>query len=226
MANINDVKQVFTDIANATRSKTGSSADLKPTQMASAISGIVSLKDLFNEYKRTHTTWDYTFSSQDGSLLNSIDLRNLDFSTTGSSAPYASPTKTRGMFQCFDFHLSNYTVPVFDTSRTTDAFLMFDNYLGGYPYLRIIPEFDFSNCTNLEGIFRNQSSLQEIHCYGMKVRFDISASTLFTESALVEILNNLATISTTQTLVMGTTNLNKLSADEQAIATNKGWTLA
>ena len=59
----------------------------------------------------------------------------------------------------------------------------------------------------------------------MKVSFDISASTKFEESDLVTILNNLATVTNTKTLTMGATNLAKLTDDEKAIATNKGWTL-
>ena len=61
---------------------------------------------------------------------------------------------------------------------------------------------------------------------GMKVSFDISASTKFTEAALVEILNNLATVTTTTTLKMGATNLAKLTDADKKIATDKGWTLA
>ena len=60
---------------------------------------------------------------------------------------------------------------------------------------------------------------------GMKVSFDISASTQFDESDLVTILNNLATVTSTKTLKIGATNLAKLTDDEKAIATNKGWTL-
>ena len=62
--------------------------------------------------------------------------------------------------------------------------------------------------------------------YGMKVNFYISASTKFTREALVEILNNLATVTSTQTLTMGSTNLAKLTDEDKAIATGKGWTLA
>ena len=60
----------------------------------------------------------------------------------------------------------------------------------------------------------------------MKANLKISSSTKFTESALVEILNNLATVTSTKKLTMGSTNLAKLTDAEKAIATNKGWTLA
>ena len=60
----------------------------------------------------------------------------------------------------------------------------------------------------------------------MKVKFDISASTQFETADLVTILNNLATVTTSQTLTMGATNLAKLSDEQKKIATDKGWTLA
>ena len=78
----------------------------------------------------------------------------------------------------------------------------------------------------MSGMFSNCSSLKSILMTGMKVSFDIHASTKFDESDLVTILNNIASVTSTQTLTMGATNLAKLTDDEKAIATNKGWTLA
>lgn len=40
------------------------------------------------------------------------------------------------------------------------------------------------------------------------------------------VINGLQTVDTTQTLTLGTTNLAKLTEEEMAIATEKGWTLA
>ena len=56
----------------------------------------------------------------------------------------------------------------------------------------------------------------------VSIKFD---SNKLTHDSLMSIINNLATVSTTQTLTLGSTNLNKLTDDEKAIATNKGWTL-
>ena len=50
-------------------------------------------------------------------------------------------------------------------------------------------------------------------------------STKLTHDSLLDIINNLSTVSTTQTLTIGSTNLAKLSSDEITIATNKGWTI-
>ena len=58
------------------------------------------------------------------------------------------------------------------------------------------------------------------------VSLNIAASTLFERSDLLVILNNLKTVTSTKVLTMGATNLAKLTDEDKAIATNKGWTLA
>ena len=55
---------------------------------------------------------------------------------------------------------------------------------------------------------------------------DIHSSTKFTRDALLEIIGNLKTVTSTKTLKMGSTNLAKLTEEDKAIAINKGWTLA
>lgn len=100
------------------------------------------------------------------------------------------------------------TVPLLDTSNVQQ----FGSVFYSCSNLKVVPAFNLSKCTNLRNMFYRCNNLEEIHMVGMKVGFDISASTKFTREALVEILNNLATVSSTQTLTMG--------------ATNKGWTLA
>ena len=144
------------------------------------------------------------------------------------------------------------TIPLIDTSNVTNMSRMFSgdeayeesNGLTYLPKLNTsnvtnmsrmfmlckkltsIPALDTSKVTDMSGMFSRCFNLEEIHMTGMKTSFDISPSTKFTESALVEILNNLATVTSTQTLSMGGTNLAKLTDEEKAIATNKGWTLA
>ena len=103
----------------------------------------------------------------------------------------------------------------------------------------------FSGCTNLEYIgpidmslaeqnnggnafmFQHCTKLKTIKITHWKASFDISSSTAFEEDALIEILNNLDTVTTEQTLIMGTINLNKLIdlEGQYALQTakNKGW---
>ena len=54
----------------------------------------------------------------------------------------------------------------------------------------------------------------------------MSASNKLTHDSIMVIINGLQTVTTTQTLTLGSTNLAKLTDEEKKIATDKGWTLA
>lgn len=53
-----------------------------------------------------------------------------------------------------------------------------------------------------------------------------SNSIRLTSTSLKSILNRLQTVSSTKTLTLGAQNLLKLTAEDIAVATNKGWTVA
>ena len=151
-----------------------------------------------------------------GGKLQSLTATSVD----GWFLPSDTSSVTN-MSSMFYYCPSLTSVPTFDTSKVTDMSYMF-YYCRS---LTSVPTFDTSSVTSMYYMFYYCYSLTEIHMTGMKVSFDISASTKFTESALVEILNNLTNVTSTQTLTMGSTNLAKLTDDEKAIATGKGWTL-
>lgn len=112
-------------------------------------------------------------------------------------------------------------VPLFNTSKVTNITSMFRSC----GKLKIIPAYDFSNVTSASYIIRNTDTLEQFLPTGLKVSFDLSASTKFTREALVVVLNNLGTPTSTQTLTLGSTNLAKLTEEDIAIATEKNWTL-
>ena len=112
-------------------------------------------------------------------------------------------------------------VPLFNTSKVTDITSMFRSC----GKLKIIPAYDFSNVTSASYIIMNTSNLEQFLPTGLKVSFDLSASTKFTREALVVVLNNLGTPTSTETLTLGSTNLSKLTEEDIAIATDKNWTL-
>ena len=93
------------------------------------------------------------------------------------------------------------------------------------PNLTEIGEFDMSKMTVMWGNCISQN-VELMHCKHWKKSFSIKPSTKFTQEALVEIISNLDTVSNSPVLTMGTVNLSKLTADQIAIATGKGWTLA
>ena len=112
--------------------------------------------------------------------------------------------------------------PMLITSKSTAMNYMFF----GNEKLKSVPAYDASNVTTFGGIFNRCEKLEAIHITNIGEDLDISVSKLFTREALLEIIGNLKTVTSTKTLTMGSTNLAKLTEEDKAIATNKGWTLA
>lgn len=231
MASEKNLNAVFTDIANAIRAKKGTTAKMQPINMADEIANLPSgggdidwaeigydgtpqvIIDGFEHAKKIASEWDNAATSADSKYRDDNDLVFFPLVDT------SNVTNMRIMFYGCS---SLITIPQLDTSNVTNMYLMFS----GCGKLKIIPQLDTSKVTNMGFIFENCINLKSILMTGMKVNFSISASTKFEESDLVTILNNLATVTSTKTLTMGSTNLAKLTDEEKAIATNKGWTLA
>ncbi len=79
--------------------------------------------------------------------------------------------------------------------------------------------------------FKNATYLTNLTMSGVIATgsFDVSTCTLLTHDSLMSIINCLKDVSsegTTKTCTLGATNLAKLTDEEKAIATQKGWTLA
>lgn len=85
---------------------------------------------------------------------------------------------------------------------------------------------DFSAVTNTNGNqFSACRSLVELKGFVYYQSFTLTHSNLMPATALVEVLTNLPTV-TSKTITLGSTNKAKLSADQIAIATAKGWSVA
>ena len=95
----------------------------------------------------------------------------------------------------------------------------------GAGYISVTTTDAFYGCTSLT----NFGGLKN-----MKYSYVLSPCTAITETSLVNVLNGLYDFtgnglnpgSAQGTLTLGTTNINKLTDEQKAIATNKGWTLA
>jgi len=98
-----------------------------------------------------------------------------------------------------------------------------------------IPAIDLANLTNNRSytdgsssvyyMFYGCSNLEQVKFTNIKVSLDLSYSTKFTRAALNEVIGNLVNVGSSRTLHIGSTNLAKLTAEDIAVATEKGWTL-
>jgi surface protein len=86
--------------------------------------------------------------------------------------------------------------------------------------------FDTTSVTNMSSMFNNCYSLTDFESCVWYKSISFSSSSKLTHDSLMSIINNLATVTSKQTLTIGATNKAKLTDDEIAVATEKGWTVA
>ena len=149
------------------------------------------------------------------------NLTTLDLSNFNTS-------KVTNMHEMFSYctSLIELDLSSFDTRKTNDMTGMFF----GCENLKTLNLSSFD--ASLLGFLSTGTMFS--HCYKLEnlqapknIKSDIKFSdcTNLTHDSLMSIINNLKTVTSTKTLTLGTTNLAKLTDDEKAIATNKGWTL-
>ena len=167
-----------------------------------------------------------------------------------TSIPLLDTSKVTDMCMMFKGCSSLTSIPLLDTTNVTSM----DSMFYGCSSLTSIPQLDTSNVTTMNNMFSGCTSLTSIPLLdtskvtkmnsmlgysnittltdlgGFK-NLSISITSYFldkcpnlTAESLMNVINNLATVSG-QSLKFGSTNLNKLTADQIAIATAKGWTL-
>ena len=140
-----------------------------------------------------------------------------------TTVPQFDTSNVTSMASMFSSCTNLDTGPRFDTSNLLDMNFMFFSC----SKLTTVPQFDTSNVRDMNSMFSNCNNLEHIRMININANLSISASKKFTREALLEILGNLkAQTSGTRTLKMGSQNLAKLTDEDKAIATNKGWTLA
>lgn len=131
-------------------------------------------------------------------------------------------------------------IPQLNTSNSTS----FYNFAQDCRKLISVPQLDFSNAVNLENIFYGCSSLTNLGGFKdlgkaylttastnyKEYSLTLNVTTKYTHESLMNVINNLYDIKTkgcnTQRVIIGYANTQKLTAEEIAIATEKGWTVS
>lgn len=173
--------------------------------------------------------------------INTQNVTNMSFMFRDcnklSSVPVLDTSNASNMSDMFFDCNSLASVPLLNTGNVTDM----NNMFWGCTSLAIVPMLDASKTRSIYSMFRNCSSL--ITLGGLKnlgmgydtgwiansdsLTLNLSDSPLLTHDSLMNVINNLYDIKSKgvkpQTLQLGNTNKAKLTAEEIAIATNKGW---
>ena len=145
--------------------------------------------------------------------------------------PNIDTTSANNMSYMFNSCYTLKTIPFLNTSKANDVSYMFNNCTS----LRSISLLDFGNVTNISNLF-GWSDIKTLTDLGgfknLKIDFKNGLNRLpnLTVQSLMNVINNLYDFrangsTTTRTLQLGTTNLNKLTDEQKAVATNKGWSL-
>jgi surface protein len=153
------------------------------------------------------------------------------------SIPQLDTSKVASMYRMFYNCAKLKSIPQLDTSKVTNMSMMFYDCQA----LESIPQLDTSNVANVGGFlgYSNIDTLTDLGGFkdlgkkssisGINSDFLRWAPNL-THESLMNVINNLydrkSNGLSTLTISFDTTNLNKLTDEEKAIATNKGWNLA
>lgn len=148
--------------------------------------------------------WDFsghTTNLFQGGFQYSMGLKKLVFKNC--TAPSVDIADTYGVCFCrYSYNLTYLDVSFLDMSVFTKTATHAQSFRDLWNLVDFYPPKNISQSFNLTD--------------------DINLS----HDSLMRVINNLVTVSTTQTLTIGAYNLWKLTSEEKAIATNKGWTLA
>ncbi len=211
------VNEKMTAIADAIRDKTGGTEPLTLDDMATDIpkvfdAGKQSQYDEFwDNYQNYGESADYQYSFGGRRWTDELFLPKYDL--VGGN-----------FYRCF--HSSGITTvdKVIDASGATN---MGQAFYGAS--IVTIKELRFGERNTFDGTFISARALANLTATGtIAVNIDFNYCTKLTKESLLSIINALKDNAggTTLTLTLGTTNLNKLTDEEKAVATQKGWTLA
>lgn len=192
---------------------------------------------LSNTGKITNMQWMFQNCSslQTISGLNTSNVTNMygmfDGCSSLTTIPSIDTSNVTNMYSLFNLCSNLITIPEIDTSKVTNVSSMFSNCYN----LESLPLLDFSSVTTASYIFgwSNYNKLTDIG--GFK-NLKISITSYFldycpnlTIESLMNVINNLYDLTANglsgKSLKFGSTNLNKLTTEQVAIATAKGWTL-
>lgn len=116
-------------------------------------------------------------------------------------------------------------IPQFDTTNLYSASLMF----GGCDKLVSVPLLDFTKAEQIRNMLSGCSELTDLGGFSnLAVNLDLSSSRKLSVDSLMNVINEAKDLSETgsATLTLGSINAAKLTEEQIAIATSKGWSLA
>lgn len=168
--------------------------------------------------------WDTSSATDMGWMFNRNNLKSLDVSNFNTS-------KVTNMFAMFSgsMSLTRLDVSNFDTSNVLDFGRVF-SYWGTVCEELNISGLNLTKCKSMKLTFQS-TNFKVIRSDGLQLpnidmsNIGLSYSTELTVDSIVGLLNALPQSDKGYSFQIGSDNIAKLSDEQKAIATNKGWTL-
>ena len=169
-------------------------------------------------------------------LLNTSNVTSMlgmfDGCESLTTVPLLNTSNVTDMSMTFRGCKSLTTIPQLDTSKVSRMMSIFKEC----DALESIPLLDCGKVTDASPLINPSYYDDQVHLTDMggfkniKIDFDIQRAPNLTVQSLMNVIKNLYDFvgngsTTTKTLTLGTTNLNKLTDEQKAVATNKGWEL-
>ena len=192
------------------------------------VSHVTTFYAMFDGCKKLKTIdvskWDTRSAINMGWMFNGNNLQSLDVSNFNTS-------KVTNMFAMFSGSqsLTQLDVSNFDTSNVLDFGSVFRRWDNVCEELNI-SGLNLQKVTSIEGAF-TYSNFKVIRCDGLRLpnidmsNIGLDYSKQLTVDSIVGLLNALPQSDKGYSFQIGSNNIAKLSDEQKAIATNKGWTL-
>lgn len=211
------------------RSMFGDCAALETVEFADwDVNYVIDFYAMFDACKNLKTIdvskWDTSSAINMGWMFNNNNLKTLDISNFNTS----KVTNMHAMFSgCKS--LTRLDISNFDTSNVLDFGRTFSYWSKVCEELNITG-LNLTRCTSMKSTFY-ATSFTVILCDGMKLpnidmsEIGLDSSTELTVDSIVGLLNALPQSDKGYSFQIGSVNIAKLTDEQKAIATNKGWTL-
>ena len=191
--------------------------NLAPTTNASAMfKGCSSLTTIIGL-----DTWNMSGCTTCYSMFNGTS--NLTTLPGSETWVLSSCQNTQGMFG--NSGITSLNVTNWDMSKCRAMYINYHNKKNNLSEIIGMENWNVSTCTDFREFLNHCISLSEFEIFS-PINYNISFNLCpLTVDTLVKILNALGEVSETQTLKIGEANLAKLTDEQIAIATNKGWSV-
>ena len=222
MARTDNLNNFLTDVADSIREKKGTTELIPASEFDTEIDSISSGVDIndYYDFTKKNNAATATKYIKKFPVVDISDYNDMQFMFDGFQYLLEAPELDTSNIQLMGYAFRNcyklITIPQLNAQKVKDLSDCFRNC------------YKLTNFGGLLDLGENYSMTVSANQSGY--RLVLSDSSKLTHDSLMNVINKVYDIATkgvtTQQIVLGSTNITKLTAEEIAIATNKGWSVS